>query len=214
MSISTSSPLTWVALGNAAIAALILLWYLVRRPPLGRGTKFALLAGLGVFPIATAATGNVAGYEATKQRTFCGACHVMGPWARDSEDPDSKSLAARHARNPTFGEENCYRCHEDYGKLGAVTTKIGGMKHVYMFLFKGYNEMSDDEAVQKIRIAKPYPNSNCMQCHSTYGNQWLDQPDHARELDEIRGGAVSCASDGCHGPAHPFSHGGEPAGRE
>jgi cytochrome c-type protein NapC len=79
------------------------------------------------------------------------------------------------------------------------------MRHVYEYLLGGYREMSSTEALEAIHIRKPYPNSNCMQCHSTTGQAWLDQEDHAQMLDEIRGGAVSCASEGCHGPAHPFS---------
>jgi hypothetical protein len=204
-----SSPLTLLALASAAIAAAILLWFLFRRPTLGGSTKVLLLLGLGAFPIATAATGNVSGYEATKQRTFCGSCHVMKPWTEDSENPESRTLAARHARNAMFGDENCYTCHEDYGRLGAVTTKIGGMRHVYEYLLGGYREMSRDQAVDAIHIRRPFPNSNCMHCHSTYATKWVEQSDHAQQLEEIRGGAVSCASDGCHGPAHPFSHGGE-----
>jgi nitrate/TMAO reductase-like tetraheme cytochrome c subunit len=207
---SISSPLTAIALASAAVAVLILIWFLVRRPTLAGPTKILLLLGLGVFPIATAATGNVSGYEATKQRTFCGSCHVMKPWTEDSEDPDSKTLAARHARNPMFGDENCYMCHADYGKLGAVTTKIGGMRHVYEYLLGGYREMTREQAVDAIHIRRPFPNTNCMQCHSTRATAWTEQSDHAQMIDEIRRGEVSCASAGCHGPAHPFSHGGTP----
>ena len=121
----------------------------------------------------------------------------------------SSTLASRHARNPSFGDENCYRCHEDYGMFGTVTTKLGGMRHVYEYL-RAYHSMTLDEAVPTIHIRKPFPNSNCMQCHSTEGDLWLSQPDHARLLKEIRSGEASCASEGCHGPAHPFSkHWGE-----
>jgi cytochrome c-type protein NapC len=197
-----------VALGCAAVAAGILLWYLIRRPPLNGPTKILLLLGLGAFPIATAATGNVTGYEATKERTFCGSCHVMEPWTEDSEDPTSRTLAARHARNPMFGDENCYMCHADYGKLGAITTKLGGMRHVYEYILGGYREMTREAAVEAIHIRRPYPNVNCMQCHSTRATAWTEQSDHAKMIEEIRSGAVGCASEGCHGPAHPFSNGG------
>ena len=67
-------------------------------------------------------SGNIAGYEATKTRRFCGSCHVMTPYAKDSEDVASTSLAARHSRNDAFGAENCYACHADYGMFGTVTT--------------------------------------------------------------------------------------------
>ena len=57
------------ALVSAAIAVAILLWYLIRRPPLTRSTKVLLLFGLGVMPIAVALTGNVAGDQ------FLVRCH-------------------------------------------------------------------------------------------------------------------------------------------
>jgi nitrate/TMAO reductase-like tetraheme cytochrome c subunit len=201
----TSDPLALIAIGFASLSALILLWFLVRRPKLGPSTKVLLLCGLGAFPIATAGTGNVAGYEATKERSFCGSCHVMEPWTEDSDDPDSQTLAARHSRNPMFGDQNCYTCHADYGQLGAVMTKIGGMRHVYEYVFNGYKDMSREEAIDAIHIRKPYPSSNCMQCHTTTTESWLAQSDHAQLVEEIRGGEVGCFGDGCHGPAHPFS---------
>jgi hypothetical protein len=118
----SSSPLTAVAFACAAASALLVLWWLVRRPALTHATKLLLLLGIGVLPIAMATTGNVAGYEATKARTFCGSCHVMTPYSADSHDPESVTLAARHARNAMFGDDNCYTCHADYGMFGTITT--------------------------------------------------------------------------------------------
>lgn len=198
-------PLLVIAVGCAAVAAAILIWFLLRRPRLGATTKVALLLGLGVFPIGTAATGNYVGYEASKERHFCGSCHVMEPWTEDAEDPESTTLSARHARNPTFGSHNCYVCHADYGMYGTVTTKIGGMRHVYEYVLGGYRKMPIEEFVGTIHTRRPYPNKNCMQCHSAQTSGFTDQPDHAEMIDEIRAGEVSCASEGCHGPAHPFS---------
>src|ERR1051326_5973227 len=106
----TNDPLRMIALASAVIAALLVLWFLVRRPALTRATKFVLLLGIGAFPLATAATGNVSGFEATKSRQFCGSCHVMTPYASDAANQMSRTLAARHARNEMFGEENCYAC--------------------------------------------------------------------------------------------------------
>jgi cytochrome c-type protein NapC len=199
-----SNPLIAIALGCAGVAALLMLWYLIRRPSLTSATKLVLLLGIGALPIATAMTGNVAGYEATKSRRFCGSCHVMTPYRADSEDPRSTTLAARHARNALFGHDNCYACHADYGMFGTVTTKLGGLRHVYEYAFH-YHSMSLDEAREKIRIRTPFQNATCMHCHSTQGPVWNAIKDHASVRDRVRGGSVSCASAGCHGPAHPFS---------
>ncbi len=197
--------LSVVALVCAAAAAAILVWYLVRRPALEqRATKLWLLAGLGVLPIASAGSANVQGYKATQHREFCGSCHVMGPHQQDSEDPASRSLAAIHARNPYFGKDNCYTCHADYGAFGTVMTKIGGMRHVYLYLTE-FHSMSLEEAKHKIHLVKPYPNGNCMQCHTTTAPKWSAVPDHASARAEVLSNQVSCASKGCHGVAHPLT---------
>lgn len=199
-----SDPFTAFALGCAALAAALLLWYLIARPPLTRATKLVLLLGVGLLPLGTAANGNVAGYHATKTRAFCSACHVMTPFGDDSTNPGSTSLAARHARNAEFGGENCYACHADYGMFGTIVTKLGGMRHVYEYA-RNFHQLSVEEALPRIHIRKPFPSATCMRCHSTEAPTWRRVGDHKSLLDRVRDGSVSCASAGCHGPAHPFA---------
>lgn len=194
----------WIAITGAVLSALVVLWYLVARPPLDRTTKLALLFGIGVFPIATAGSGNYAGFEATKAVRFCGACHVMTPYKDDATNPASKSLAAIHTRNATFGEESCYTCHADYGMFGTIKTKMGGMGHVYQYLFN-YRNMPIDKFLHTIHLKKPFKSTTCMRCHTTSAPGWSAVGDHAGLLEELRSGKVGCVGDGCHGPAHPFS---------
>jgi len=197
----------WLAtatIGFAVLAGAILVWYLIQRPKLGPGVRMVLLFGFGIMPVASAFTANIAGYEQTKRRGFCGSCHVMTPYTNDSENPNSKSLAASHARNPFFGGENCYVCHENYGMFGTVVTKLAGMRHVWLY-YTEWRNYSIKETLEKIEIVEPFPNGNCMQCHSTDAADWSQVGEHVAALKEIRSGQVSCASEGCHGPAHPFS---------
>jgi cytochrome c-type protein NapC len=191
-----------LALGTAVLATPFLVWYLVRRPTLTRATKVVLFLGIGFFPLLTAGSGNVAGFEATKEKRFCGSCHVMTPYARDTEDPNSTTLASRHSRNEQFGHESCYTCHADYGMFGTVVTKAGGMRHVYEYVFN-FHQLSFAAAEPKIHIRKPFPNSTCMRCHSTSVPSWNKIGEHAALLDELRTNQVTCVG-GCHGPAHPF----------
>ncbi len=200
--------LGWISVMTAGIAAVILAVHLLRPRPVTAATKLWLLMGLGVFPISTAATSNVAGFEATQSRKFCGSCHVMTPHANDSGDANSHSLAAVHARNELFGKDNCYTCHEDYGMYGYVFTKAGGMRHVYLYLTE-YRDMPIEDAKRSIRIRSPLPNANCMHCHTTTAPRWLKIADHASTLDGVRAGKVACASAGCHGYAHPMTKLGE-----
>ncbi|MDB4935090.1 MAG: hypothetical protein JWP87_2062 [Labilithrix sp.] len=194
----------WASVTSAAIAAAILVVHLLRRRSVTGTSKVWLLMGLGVFPILTAGTANIAGFEATQSRKFCGSCHVMIPHAEDSGDPKSLSLAATHARNEYFGEKNCYTCHKDYGMYGYVLTKLGGMRHVYLYVTE-YRTMPLEESKHAIRILKPLPNANCMHCHTTNAPDWLRVPDHASSLASVRDGKLSCASAGCHGFAHPMT---------
>jgi nitrate/TMAO reductase-like tetraheme cytochrome c subunit len=199
-----ASPLSLIAFACAVLSATILIAYLIFRPPLVRATKLWLLLGLGILPIGTAFAGNVQGFEATKERTFCGSCHLMSLHQQDSDDPASHSLASRHARNPMFGGENCYVCHADYGMFGTIVTKAGGMRHVWMNL-TAYRDTSLEEAKETVHLREPSKmNGNCMQCHSTRDELWLRVPDHVSTLDDVRAARISCASGGCHGLAHPF----------
>lgn len=202
-------PLSVITVLAAGLAASLLLWFLIKRPALERGTKLVLLLGLGIFPITAAGTGNVAGFQQTQSRRFCGSCHVMKGHTGDSANLASNTLAASHARNELFGQQNCYVCHSDYGMFHTVTTKLNGMRHVYEY-YVNYKDIPLAEALPTIHLYRPYPNANCIQCHSTTLEGWRDVPDHQGLDTDLRSGRVSCASAGCHGPAHPFSKPVEP----
>ncbi|HEY1959357.1 MAG TPA: NapC/NirT family cytochrome c [Polyangiaceae bacterium] len=197
------SQLGQISLACGFASALILVAFLVRRPAITHAVKVWLLLGVGVLPLGAATTGNIQGYLTTEHRSFCGSCHVMSRHASDSEDPKSMSLAARHARNKLFGEDNCYMCHADYGMYGTVLTKMGGMRHVWLY-YTEYRNIPLEQALPTIHLREPYPNRNCMECHSTQNVLWLRVPEHESSLDDVRADRISCASGGCHGYAHPF----------
>lgn len=197
--------LGFVALGASAAAALILVWFLVKKPLIDLRVKVLLLLGLGVFPALAAASSTVSGMAATTQREFCGSCHVMDSHYRDASDPKAQSLAARHSRNPFFGGQSCYVCHADYGMYGYAMTKAGGLRHVYEYYLGGYRSMPLPKALEVIHLRKRYDNLNCRQCHTTTGSAWRRVPDHEALQSELGSNRVSCASAGCHGYAHPFT---------
>lgn len=200
-----SSWLGTVALVSAAAAASILLRHLIKTPPLDLPAKLLLLLGLGVFPTIAATTSTIAGMERTTERKFCGSCHVMGPYSEDAANPAAQSLAARHSRNPYFGDNSCYVCHADYGAYGYALTKAGGMRHVYEYYLGGYKEMTLEQSKEAIHLLKPYDNQNCRQCHTATLHDWRRVPDHESLKKELDANKVSCASAGCHGYAHPFT---------
>lgn len=200
-----SSLLGWACLLFVTLTVGILLHYLVRAPALNLKTKLVMALGLGVLPMLAAVTSTAEGMHRTTEREFCGSCHVMGRHVSDSEDPTSTSLAALHAQNPFFGDRNCYTCHADYGMLGYPLTKLNGLKHVYYYYLGGYRNLSLEQALKSIHLYKPYSNVNCMQCHSGEVPHWREVPEHVALGRKLADNEVSCASEGCHGYAHPFS---------
>jgi len=189
--------LSWIALALIAASAVILIGFLIKRPPLTPSAKVALLAGLGVLPIGAALAGNIANYEMTKKREFCGSCHVMWDYAHDAADPESGTLAAAHSRLPMFGDESCYNCHSDYGMFGTVTTKIGGMRHVWDY----YSQDWDAPGHRTPRLYKPFSNSACQQCHALQRKP--EKLEHRVHMEAIKSDGVRCADMGCHRPPHP-----------
>lgn len=199
-------PLTGItALAAAAFAAIIIVVFLVKRPALDLRVKLWLLLGLGALPALAGTSSTAAGMTRTTERSFCGSCHVMGAHFEDASNPRSQSLAARHSRNPFFGDRSCYTCHADYGMFGYVMTKKAGMRHVFGYYFGGYRQMTLEEAKQKIHLLERYDNTNCRQCHTTTLHDWRRVPDHESLAAQLETNQVSCASAGCHGYAHPFT---------
>jgi cytochrome c-type protein NapC len=160
--------------------------------------------GLGPFPIAAAMSANAVNYEQTKARRFCGSCHLMHPYTNDAANARSKTLAAAHSQNPMFGHESCYLCHADYGMFGAVTTKIGGMHHVWDF----YTIDWEAPDARKPRLYKPYSTVTCTQCHSPKAAAFQSTLAHRVHEGAMGRGVADCVSSGCHGPAH--GEGGPP----
>jgi nitrate/TMAO reductase-like tetraheme cytochrome c subunit len=197
------SPLAGLTVFVAVVAAGILIVYWVKQPRLDLTWRLLLFAAIALLPTVAAGTSTTEAMGATSTREFCGSCHVMGAHYRDALDPTSMSLAARHTRNDAFGEHSCYNCHAEYGMLGYPLTKMNGLRHVWHYYFGEYGSMTLDEALSVLHTVKPYPNENCMHCHTGLGKIWLSVPDHAAVETEVRSGKVSCASVGCHGAPHP-----------
>ncbi len=193
------------AVACALLAAALLVFVLVKRPVIDLRMKLQLFVGLGVLPAVTGVSSTVVGMEKTTQREFCGSCHVMQSHYDDASAPASQSLAARHSRNPLFGERSCYVCHADYGMYGYAMTKAGGMRHVYEYYLGGYHSVSLEQFNREIHLKKPYDNTNCRQCHTGTLRGWSRVPDHVSLKAELESNKVSCASAGCHGNAHPFN---------
>ncbi len=104
--------LSFIAVGSAAGAAVILIWFLWKQPPFNATTKILLLLGLGVLPIGAAMSGNVVGFESTQQRQFCGSCHIMAPFVdlgRMRTVPIEGAARFSARRGAIHEPRNCWR---------------------------------------------------------------------------------------------------------
>lgn len=200
----TAAALKVIALLCAVLAFAINVWFLVARRGPDKSTRLLLFLGVGVLPLGVAFAGNVAGFEASKGRSFCGSCHVMEPYVADAKDPASESLASLHSRNPRFGPESCYTCHSDYGMYSTLTTKAAGMKHLWQYYVVHRDTTLSQVMHGELSLYRPFLNAKCQTCHSGALPGFKDEPEHTAVKAGLATGEVSCVGGGCHGPAHPF----------
>lgn len=171
---------------------LALVWYWMRgRDPLPRLWGWILVA-VGLVPILVGFMTFAHGLESSTTVAACGSCHVMAPFVSDLRDVKSETLAAKHYKNRFILRHQCYECHSDYGLAGTISAKLAGVGHVLRYTTGRYT--------LPIRIAKPYANSGCLECHGE-SQRFLSSPSKKEILPELMSGKMSCLD--CHGPAHP-----------
>lgn len=193
----TANVLRWLAAGGIlfGVAAAALLTLVLVKGKSWRATpaaRWALLAGLLVLPSVTMFSGNVVGFQNTRQS--CAQCHIMDPWIRDMKDPESKTLAAQHFRNRWINEDACYTCHTGYGLAGNLEAKIAGLRHVLHDYVTG--------VPQEIKMRRPFPVTTCLHCHAdTPGYLKVEQHVFEEFKPKILSGEMSCFE--CHEAPHP-----------
>jgi nitrate/TMAO reductase-like tetraheme cytochrome c subunit len=154
--------------------------------------KLLFLIVLGLAPaLVTLATFGLS-FQRAEQVRFCADCHTMTPWVDDLHNPVSKSLAAMHYKNRWILNDQCYTCHADYGFLGPIRTKLGSLWHVATYY--GFMKMP-----QQIKLYKPFPNINCLQCHGPAGN-FRRNSAHMAVMTPLLANQLSCVT--CHQPIH------------
>jgi nitrate/TMAO reductase-like tetraheme cytochrome c subunit len=156
------------------------------------GEKLLLLLVLGVAPALVTLATFALSFQRAEHVTFCADCHTMTPWIADLENPKSKSLAAMHFGNRWILNDQCYTCHADYGFLGPIRTKLESMGHVARYY--GFMKMP-----KQITLYRPFPNSNCLQCHGPAAN-FQNNPAHVAVMKPILANQLSCVT--CHQPIH------------
>lgn len=162
--------------------------------------------GLCVLPVFMMLFGAYTTVERSKSVEFCHSCHsAMDMYVGDMRDPASATLAAGHYRERWITQDECYRCHADYGVWGSADAKLRGFAHLYHWLLGSPTALG----AEQIRTYRRYRNDLCLGCHAgsatfvaSGGGVHLNLASNLVVIDPDTGAEVtSCLV--CHGPAHP-----------
>jgi cytochrome c nitrite reductase small subunit len=162
--------------------------------------------GLCVLPIFMMLFGAFTTVERSKSIEFCHSCHsAMNPYVQDMRDPKSTTLAAVHYNQRWIPEQECYRCHADYGVWGSADAKLRGFAHLYHWLLASPTALGE----KQIHTYRPYQNQICLSCHaggmgfveSAQGVHLMIASNLVDRDPKTGNDITSCLV--CHGPAHP-----------
>jgi len=157
--------------------------------------RVVLLVGLVALPVLLSAGNLSYGVHESSTTHFCLSCHEMQRHGKSLFADNKQALAAVHYQNREVDRETvCYSCHKDYALFGDVTAKLNGLRHVWAHYVAGVPE--------KIKLYKPYPNSNCLHCHDD-SRRFVDGVAHRPLLDALYAGKTSCLT--CHTVAHDMA---------
>jgi nitrate/TMAO reductase-like tetraheme cytochrome c subunit len=189
------------------ILAIVAVGVLLGERRLGQTVASALgFLGLCVLPIFMMLFGAFTTVERSKSIEFCHSCHAaMNPYVADMKDPKSTTLAAVHYVQRWIPQDECYRCHADYGVWGSADAKLRGFAHLYHWLIGSETAVG----AKQIHTYRPYRNDICLSCHAgglafveSARGVHLTIASNLVARDPKTGGAItSCLV--CHGPAHP-----------
>ena len=180
-----------LSLGVLAVAALVLIAVVVRRPEAAAtlGGRIAAFAALFALPGLVLLGGAVRHYEQAKTTTFCLSCHGMEPWRQSLLIDDPRFLPAAHYQNRRIPVDRaCYTCHTNYTMFGGVDDKVPHVPHAV------WGTVSDP-----VELYEPFENRACLACHQG-GRSYEEQAAHARFLADLREGTRSCVM--CHNLVH------------
>jgi len=162
--------------------------------------------GLFVLPVFMMLVGAFTTVERSKSVEFCHSCHsAMSPYVSDMQYAASTSLAAVHYKQRWIAQNECYRCHADYGVWGSADAKLRGFAHLYHWLAGSPTALGEEQ----IRTYRRYRKQFCLDCHAG-GADFLSSGRSVHlmiarnlvERDPDTGAEVtSCMT--CHSPAHP-----------
>jgi len=189
-------------LAALAVADVLLIVAIIQgwMPMGGFARKLIGFVVLGLFPLLWGGAAFSYNFNRIKNVEFCATCHTMSEHVASLKIPDeTMALSALHYQNNYVPQETaCYFCHTNYTWFGPIQGKMNGIRHIYVYYFKGPPEPAD------LHIYTPYNNRDCLRCHGK-AKRWNTQPMHnlrAGFKDDILSGKQRCLDSGCHQDAH------------
>ena len=188
--------MTWMTQGLGLLTVITILMILVVVLPAGRshgrGWRLVAFAVLFVLPLVITGMGLGAHLDKAKSTEFCLSCHVMEPYGRSLKIDDADFVPANHFQNRRIDRDQaCYTCHTKYAMFGDLETKIGGLKHLWVYY--------GGEMPEKLELYQPYNNRECLHCHRG-ARSYAENDMHLDMLGELESGEVSCLD--CHDLMH------------
>ena len=119
----------------------------------------------------------------------------MESYGRSLLIDDRSHVPAIHFQNYLVPREvACYTCHTDYTLYGGFTSKLRGLRHLYVQYLGTLPE--------QMELYSPYNNRECLHCHDG-SRSFEEHPIHNADSDmmeAIRSNQLSCI--GCHDLVH------------
>ncbi len=165
-----------------------------------RAGRVLIFLALVAVPTAAAALGAGYNLKRSTETHFCLSCHEMQPYGKSLLIDDNEPLPAVHYQKRLVDRNAaCYTCHRDYALFGDLTTKLNGLRHVWVHFTRG--------APTPIKLYQPYSNANCLHCHA--GARGYETSKHHETSDahltDMTSGKLSCLTKGCHGVTHSIA---------
>lgn len=170
-------------------------------PRLTRSHEGKILAfvALLILPVLSMWAGFQEHMQLATSTSFCLSCHVMTDYGRSLYVDDRSYVPARHFQNNLIPRDRaCYTCHTDYTMFGTITSKIRGMRHLWV------QYAGKVPKPEEIKLYTPFNNRECLHCHLG-ARKFEEHRSHHKTpelLDSIKAGTRSCTSSGCHDTIH------------
>jgi cytochrome c-type protein NapC len=182
------------AVTTIILLSIVLIALLLVRPTITavQGGKILAFIAFFILPIVGTVLGASIHLENSTSTHFCLSCHVMDPYGKSLYIDDRTYLPAGHFQNNRIPRKQaCYTCHTNYTIFGDASSKMRGLKHLYVYYFKG--------APTKIALYEPFNNRECLHCHAG-ARSYEETSPHKEMKEQLAGNDMSCLT--CHNKIH------------